>query len=95
MDDEKIRALTEEVQAALRRPVSQGEAPGDLESRVAALEAKLRSAPGAVPASAVAVATTHSHPSLRLLDVPGGSDHCVLEPDKPCVQSGQCRSLGH
>jgi hypothetical protein len=29
------------------------------------------------------------------LDVPGGTDRCVLEPDRPCVQSHACRTLGH
>ena len=37
----------------------------------------------------------HPHPSLQVLSVPGGSDRCVMEPDKPCVHSGACRVLGH
>jgi len=37
----------------------------------------------------------HTHPSLQVLGVPGGSDRCVMEPDKPCVHSGSCRVLGH
>jgi hypothetical protein len=39
--------------------------------------------------------TAVRHPSLRLLDVPGGDDRCILEPDKPCVKSGRCRTLGY
>jgi hypothetical protein len=30
-----------------------------------------------------------------MLDVPGGGDRCVLEPDQPCTNSGTCRSFGH
>lgn len=51
----------------------------DLETRVERLEAAVT-----------------SHPSLRLLEISGSTDgRCILEPSKPCVASGQCRTLGH
>ncbi len=78
MDDERIKALTQEVLAQLATPKEPVAA--DLQARVVVLERVL-----------------HVHPSHQLLDVPGGSTdgRCVLEPDKPCVGSGQCRTLGH
>jgi hypothetical protein len=101
MDEERIRALTQEVLAKLRGPSAPGEAP-DLESRVAALEGALRglqagatAAPAAVAVAVATPATAVAHPALRLLDVPAGHDHCVLEPDKPCCRSGRCRSFGY
>jgi hypothetical protein len=102
VDDTHIRQLTEEVLQALRSGAATS--PGDLEARVAALERSVRelsrgvSSGAAVPtlaAVAVAAPAAPAHPSFRLLDVGGGSAQCVLEPDKPCVQSGQCRRLGH
>jgi microcompartment protein CcmK/EutM len=36
-----------------------------------------------------------AHVSLPVLDVPGGGERCVLEPDQPCTNSGTCRSFGH
>jgi hypothetical protein len=105
MDDERIRALTREVLEKLRAPAAPGEAL-DLEARVARLEAALGGLQGGAPATApgptataVAVAVAaqpgHSHPALRLVNVPGGGEQCVLEPDKPCCQSGRCRSFGY
>ena len=96
MDDERIRQLTAEVLGHLRGTTEAGRAT-DLESRVAALEAAVArlergSGSGEMPRSEVHVRT---HPSLRVLSVPGGSDRCLLEPDKPCVQSHACRVLGH
>lgn len=43
------------------------------------------------------MAATSPHPSLRLLSVVGGvlGQPCVIEPDKACVGSLQCRSFGH
>jgi hypothetical protein len=37
------------------------------------------------------------HPSLQLLSVPGGvvGSPCVIEPDKICIASLKCRTLGH
>jgi len=79
VDDERIRQLTDEVLSQLATPKETVAA--DLETRVSGLERRV----------------LHVHPSHQLLDVPGGSTdgRCVLEPDKPCVQSGQCRTLGH
>jgi hypothetical protein len=37
----------------------------------------------------------HTHPSLQALAVRKDAEGCVLEPGKPCVNSGQCRSLGY
>ncbi len=87
MDDERIRQLTEEVLADLSRP-AESDAPGvaDLEARVAALEATVHG---------LRSRRVLAHPSLTLLDLPGGSPRCLMEPDKPCVQSGACRTFGH
>jgi hypothetical protein len=109
VDDARIQALTAEVLADLRAPAGGGSAgvASALEARVAALEALVRGlaaaplagATGAVQAVAVAairpVATATTHPSLQLLGPAAGGDRCVLEPDKPCVSSGQCRTFGH
>jgi len=104
VDDARIAELTAEVLADLRAPAVPASGPvgssgSSLEARVAALEAALRAlAPSAVAAVAVAAAapaSRPSHPSLQLLPVPGGGDRCVLEPDKPCVSSGLCRTFGH
>jgi hypothetical protein len=105
MDEARIRQLTQEVLSQL------GSAPvetGDLESRVAALEAAIRelraargvTAPATGPVAATAVPVVHvqvqANPSLQVLTLPeSGDGRCVVEPDKPCVQSGQCRALGH
>lgn len=108
MDDERIRQLTQEVLAAVGGAQEDRAAEAGLEARVAALEAAVRrieahgsavpvvqtvvtSAPPAATLPGRAVA----HPSLRLLDVPGGEDRCILEPDKPCEKSGRCRSFGY
>jgi hypothetical protein len=87
MDDQRIKQLTQEVLAQLGSPAEPVAA--DLEARVAALERALQ--------PKHTVVALHMHPSHQLLDVPGGSTdgRCVLEPDKPCVGSGQCRTLGH
>ena len=96
MDDERIKQLTAEVMNALRspEPVASSTAPGSLESRVVALEMAVRGV--ANPPAVLAVATVARHPSHILLgpETPPGS-RCVMEPDKPCVQSGMCRTLGH
>jgi hypothetical protein len=93
VDDERIRQLTAEVMAVLRTPEAPATSPsGSLEARVAALERAVRGA----PAVSVQVVETSVHPSQSLLGPsapPGG--RCVMEPDKPCVQSGMCRTLGH
>jgi hypothetical protein len=103
VDDARIAELTAEVLADLRTPTVRPQAPGtpsSLEARVAALENVVRTlhqAPLAGPI-VVSVATAPerpSHPSLQLLGPAGGGDRCLLEPDKPCVGSGQCRTFGH
>jgi len=91
VDDERIRQLAEEVLAEIRGSVpGPGESPS-LEARVAALEAAVRELRGGGRTSVV----VHAHPSLSLLSPSGGGDRCCMEPDKPCVQSGMCRALGH
>lgn len=101
MDDSRIRQLAEEVLRELRSGAPAP--PADLESRVAALEAALRSPRWAAPPPAVATASVvvaqvaaPAHAAFGLLG-PAAEGHgrCVLEPDKPCVGSGQCRSFGH
>jgi hypothetical protein len=103
MDDARIRQLAQEVLAEIQ-PAGTADTHGagsTLEARVAALEAAVyrlggtQAAPGAVPTTTVVMATS-THPSHGLLAVPGGgSGPCVLEPDKPCIGSGLCRTFGH
>jgi hypothetical protein len=96
MDDERIRALTAEVLQVLHGPGSERPAYPGLEARVAALEAVVRTLvrPAAVASTAVVLPIVH--PSLGLVGPePEASGRCVMEPDKPCVQSGMCRALGH
>jgi hypothetical protein len=103
MDDSRIRELAEEVLRDLRAPAESLPGRRDLEARVAALESEVarlrqgRTLPVvSEPAVHVHVAAAgHEHPSQARLGPGAGSDRCVLEPDKPCVQSGQCRSFGH
>jgi hypothetical protein len=97
MDDARIKQLADEVMAQLGR----GPAATELEERVTALERTLRELAGR-PASGPAraslpVVSVTVHPSHQLVDVPSGSTdgRCVLEPDRPCVGSGLCRTLGH
>ena len=110
MDDERIRQLRDEVLAAIRDPGPRPADTSALSARVTALEEAVRALQAVVSGAAAGVATAvavaraapgastpsaRDHPSLRRLDVGGGVDHCVLEPDKPCVESGRCRALGH
>jgi hypothetical protein len=93
MDDARIRDLTNEVLAKLDRDPD-ARATQSLEARVAALEAAV--ARLTAPAAAAGAPALHrGHVSLTVLDVPGGGDRCVLEPDRPCTNSGTCRTLGH
>jgi hypothetical protein len=96
MDDERIRQLSEEVLAAVRGAPAEREAASSVEARLAALEAAVRrlEALGPAVAGTSALPSAVRHPSLRLLDVPGGTDRCILEPDQPCEKSGRCRTLG-
>src|SRR5258705_3994551 len=103
MDDAKIKELTDEVLAQIRGGGGDAREPSDLEGRVAALEARVRElqrgVPASIPATTVIVtqAAAPSHPALLQLGPSGGGpgNPCVLEPDKPCVGSWQCRSFGH
>jgi hypothetical protein len=103
MDDTRIRELTQEVLAKLRESPSHEVA--DLETRVARLEATVRrleathgTAAAPVASTTVVVAQTTSgapHPSLQSFGPQPVGERCCLEPDKPCVGSGQCRAYGH
>jgi len=110
MDDERIRQLADEVLTAVRGAPSERAHDASVETRLAALEAavrRLEAAGHAGPQTTVAQTTVAvvaapgppslavRHPSLRLLDVPGGVDRCILEPDQPCEKSGRCRSFGY
>ena len=103
MDDARIRELAEEVLRELRAPAAEPSVRAGLEARVAALESEVarlrRVLPVVSEAPAVHVhvetAPAHEHASHGRLGPGAGSDRCVLEPDKPCVQSGQCRSFGY
>ena len=108
MDDQHIRELAEEVLRELRNPSAQPAVRADLEARVAALESEVarlrqqRGLPvvaGEAPAVHVHVEAApphaHEHASHGRIGPGIRSESCVLEPDKPCVQSGQCRSFGH
>jgi len=96
IDDSRIQKLRAEVLGQLdaSRPA---EAASGLEARVAALEAAVSVLAGGarVAAPRIAPAGPVSHPSLQVLAVGGGTDRCILEPDKPCVQSHACRTFGH
>jgi len=98
MDDSRIRQLTVEVLKAIRSAPDAAPSP-DLEARVAALEATVARLQGGRGAASMPAALpevhVHGHPALRVLNVPGGGDRCVLEPDRPCTQSHACRTLGH
>jgi hypothetical protein len=108
MDDQRIRELAEEVLRELAAPSAQPAVRADLEARVAALEsevARLRQqralpvaaseAPGVHVHVEAAPPHAHEHASHGRIGPGARSESCVLEPDKPCVQSGQCRSYGH
>jgi len=102
MDEARIEQLRREVLSQLGSSPSE-RATHDLESRVAALEAAVADLLGghhrdAWLQGARPVPTTsrgYAHPSLQVLGPGGGGDRCVMEPDKPCVQSHACRTFGH
>jgi hypothetical protein len=103
MDDARIRELAQEVLAKLRE--SPAYEVADLETRVARLEAAVRrleaaqlaTEPPATSTTVVVAQTTSApvHPSLQLIAPKTAGDACCLEPDKPCVGSGQCRTYGY
>jgi len=96
IDDSRIQKLRAEVLGQLDASRPAAESSG-LEARVAALEAAVSAFTGRAPAAAPRPAHfgQASHPSLQVLGPGGGSDRCVMEPDKPCVQSHACRVFGH
>jgi hypothetical protein len=96
IDDSRIQKLRAEVLGQLDASRPAAEASG-LEARVAALEAAVAALSGGARVAALRIAGPGpaSHPSLQVLAVGGGSDRCILEPDKPCVQSHACRTFGH
>jgi hypothetical protein len=96
VDDARIQKLRAEVLGQLDASRPAEESSG-LEARVAALEAAVSALQGggrSVPVR-IAPAGVAAHPSLQVLGPGGGGDRCVLEPDKPCVQSHACRTFGH
>ena len=100
MDDARIQKLRAEVLGQLDASRPPEQASG-LEARVAALEAAVSALAGGArlppppPPPPRIAAGPAAHPSLQVLGVGGGSDRCVMEPDKPCVQSHACRTFGH
>ncbi len=94
MDDARIDQIRREVLAQLGEPPAE-RATHDLESRVAALEAAVADLGQGRVAVLSAPPRGISHPSLQVLAVAGGSDRCLMEPDKPCVQSHACQTFGH
>ena len=94
MDDSRIEQLRREVLTQLGASPSE-RAAHDLESRVAALEAAVADLQGGSARPAPTAPRGHAHPSLQVLGPSGGGDRCVMEPDKPCVQSHACRTFGH
>ena len=96
MDDARIAKLRAEVLGDLDATRSASDASG-LEARVAALEAAVSVLLGGRSVASPSVPTRPaSHPALQVLGPGGGTgDRCVMEPDKPCVQSHACRTFGH
>jgi hypothetical protein len=93
MDDSRIEQLRREVLTQLGASPSE-RVTHDLESRVAALEAAVADLRGG-SRTTPATPRGFSHPSLQVLGPGGGGDRCLMEPDKPCVQSHACRTFGH
>ena len=93
MDDARIEQLRREVLTQLGASPAE-RVTHDLESRVAALEAAVADLRGGTARPATAP-RGYAHPSLQVLGPSGGGDRCVMEPDKPCVQSHACRTFGH
>jgi hypothetical protein len=94
MDDSRIEQLRREVLSALGGSPAE-RATNDLESRVAALEAAIAEIRQGVAGGSSSLPRAHSHPSLQVLGPGAGGERCVMEPDKPCIQSHACRTFGH
>jgi hypothetical protein len=94
MDDARIEQLRREVLTQLGASPAERVAH-DLESRVTALEAAVADLRGGHHRDAPTAPRGYAHPSLQVLGPGGGGDRCVMEPDKPCVQSHACRTFGH
>ena len=94
IDDARIRRLRAEVLGQLDAARPETESSG-LEARVSALEATVAALTGGNRPAPPQVAAPRGHPSLQVLGVGSASDRCVMEPDKPCVQSHACRTFGH
>jgi hypothetical protein len=94
MDDARIEQLRREVLTQLGASPAE-RVTHDLESRVAALEAAVADLQGSGTRPPAGVPRGHAHPSLQVLGPGGGGDRCLMEPDKPCVQSHACRTFGH
>jgi len=102
MDDARIEQLRREVLSQIGSSPTE-RATHDLESRVAALEAAVADLLGGHHRDAwlqgarllPTAPRGYAHPSLQVLGPGGGGDRCVMEPDKPCVQSHACRTFGH
>jgi hypothetical protein len=95
MDDSRIEKLRAEVLGQLDAAAPRAAEVSGLEARVAALEAAVAALVGGT-APRGAPARSASHPSLQTFGGGGAeAGRCVMEPDKPCVQSHACRVLGH
>jgi hypothetical protein len=97
MDDSRIEKLRAEVLGQLDAARPEAAEVSGLEARVAALEATVAGlAGGTAPRIAPSPLRGATHPSLQVLGIGGAEGgRCVMEPDKPCVQSHACRVLGH
>ncbi len=80
MEDAKIDSIAREVLTSLKK----------------AHVEKTKPAPDSEPQARPA-GPASPHPSLGLLSVVGGvvGTACIIEPDKACIGSLRCRSLGH
>jgi hypothetical protein len=94
MDDSRIDEIRRDVLSRLAGAGGEG-VPSAVESRLAALEVSVARLERVLGHPAGPSAPGHAHPSLVVLSVPAGSDRCVMEPDKPCIHSGACRTFGH